>query len=230
MAFVPQCWVFILFCYPFVTQIAAQYLIRWNPPLNPGTASIFKETTFLFGRIFTPELAGKYPTPQFSYAVFVAALGGILLTLKIRIPKPVAVWVCFVSLIGMASSLFFIFLPSLFPYTIQQFAEIFVKTEIAVWLCIPIIMSFSLLPIPSTMLSKFAAIIFTLFYAMAFGLVRYVLFVTILVRFSYIFMAVLFFCFGPFIDFISVVGVYSFYVSTVSKKINQDLRVWNWSY
>jgi hypothetical protein len=27
-----------------------------------------------------------------------------------------------------------------------------------------------------------------------------------------------------------VVGVYSFYISLVSKKINQDLGVWNWSY
>jgi hypothetical protein len=27
-----------------------------------------------------------------------------------------------------------------------------------------------------------------------------------------------------------VVGVYSFYVSLISKKINQDLRVWNWSH
>jgi hypothetical protein len=27
-----------------------------------------------------------------------------------------------------------------------------------------------------------------------------------------------------------VVGIYSFFVSLISRKINQDLRVWNWSY
>jgi hypothetical protein len=104
------------------------------------------------------------------------------------------------------------------------------RTEISIWLFIPVIMGASLLPLPSSKISKFMAILFSLLYGVIFGVVRYVLFVEILARFSYIFMAVLFFCFGPFIDFIVVVGVYAFYVSLISKKINQDLKVWNWSY
>jgi hypothetical protein len=104
------------------------------------------------------------------------------------------------------------------------------KTEISIWLFVPVILEASLLPLPSSKITKFMTILFSLLYAIAFGVVRYVLFAEILVRFSYIFMAVLFFCFGPFIDFIVVVGVYSFYVSLISKKINQDLGVWNWSY
>lgn len=149
---------------------------------------------------------------------------------KIRIPKPLAIWVIFVCLVNLVSVLFFTFLPAFFPYTIQHFSELFMKTEITIWLFVPVIMEASLLPLPSSKISKFMAILFSLLYAVAFGVVRYVLFVQILVKFSYIFIVVLFFCFGPFIDFIVVVGVYSFYVSLISKKINQDLRVWNWSY
>ena len=175
-------------------------------------------------------MPGRYPSPQLTFTVFIVSVLLIFLATKVRIPKPVTIWVIFVCLVNLASVLFFSFLSAYFPYTIQHFSELFMRTEISIWFFIPVIMEASLLPLPSSKISKFMAILVSLLYAVAFGVVRYVLFVQILVKFSYIYMAVLFFCFGPFIDFIVLVGVYSFYVSLISKKINQDLRVWNWSY
>jgi len=227
---IPFCWLLILYVYPPITRLASQCLIEWNAPLHPASASSLTEKAFVFGSITTPQMPGRYPTPQLTFAIFILSVLLIFMATKIRIPNPIAIWVIFVCLVNIVSVLFFTFLPAFFPYTIQHFAELFMKTEITIWLFVPVIMEASLLPLPSSKISKFMAILFSVLYAVAFGVVRYVLFVQILVKFSYIFMAVLFFCFGPFIDFIVVVGVYSFYVSLISNKINQDLRVWNWSY
>ena len=228
--FIPFCWLLILYAYPSITRLASQFLIKWSAPNHPASTSSFTENAFMFGNITTPQMTGRYPSPQLTFAVFIVSVLMILIASRVRIPKPVAIWVIFISLINLASVLFFTFFPAHFPYTIQHFSELFIRTEISIWLFVPVIMEASLLPLPSSKMTKFLAILFSLLYAVAFGVVRYILFVQILVKFSYIFMAVLFFCFGPFIDFIVVVGVYSFYVSLISQKINQDLRVWNWSY
>lgn len=230
LLFIPFCWLLIIIVYPLITRMASQFLIDRNISLHPASTLALTEKAFVLGSITVPQIPGRYPTPQLTFAVFIVSLFLILVAPRIRIPKPVAIWVIFVSLVNLTSVMFFTFLPAYFPYTIHQFSELFIKTEISIWLFIPVIMEASLLPLPSSKTTKFMAILFSLFYAITFGMVRYVLFVEILTRFSYIFTAVLFFCFGPFIDFIIVVGVYSFYVSLISDKINQDLGVWNWSY
>jgi hypothetical protein len=228
--FIPFCWLLILCLYPSITRLASQFLVEQNTSLHSASTSALTEKAFVLGRITTPQIPGRYPTPQLTFAVFMVSLLLIFVATRIRIPKPVAIWVIFICLVNLVSVMFFTFWPAYFPYTIDHFSELFLKTEISIWLFVPVIMEASLLPLPSSKITKFMTILFSLLYAVTFGVVRYVLFVEILVRFSYIFMAVLFFCFGPFIDFIVVVGVYSFYISLVSKKINQDLGVWNWSY
>lgn len=228
--FIPFCWLLILYAYPSITRLASQFLVERTAPLHSASTLAQMEQVFVFGRITIPQIPGRYPSPQLTFAVFISSLCLILLATRIRMPRPVALWIIFISLVNLVSVMFFTFLPAYFPYTIQDFSNLFMKTEISIWLFVPVIMEASLLPLPSSIISKFMTILFSVLYAITFGVVRYVLFVEILVRFSYIFMAVLFFCFGPFIDFIVVVGVYSFYVSSISKKINRDLKVWNWSY
>jgi hypothetical protein len=228
--FIPFCWLLILYAYPSITRLTSQFLIKWNAHSHPASTSSFTENAFVFGNITTPQMPGRYPTPLLTFTVFLLSVLLIMIITRTRIPKPIAIWVYFVCLVNLVSVLFFTFFPAYFPYTIQHFSELFIRTEISIWLFVPVILEASLLPLPSSKMTKFMAILFAVLYAVAFGVVRYVLFVQILVKFSYIFMAALFFCFGPFIDFIVVVGVYSFYVSLISKRINKDLRVWNWSY
>ncbi len=228
--FGPVCWLLILFSYPLITRLASQFLIEWSAPQHPAWTSVMTEETFVLGNMAIPNIPGRYPSPPLIFAVLMLSLVFMFIATRIRIPKPVAIWVIFVCLVNCVSVLFFTFFPAYFPYTIQSFSELFMKTEITIWIFFPVIMEAALLPLPSSKSTKFMAILFSLLYAVAFGVVRYILFVQILVKFSYIFMATLFFCFGPFIDFIVVVGFYSYYVSLVSRKINRDLKVWNWSY
>ena len=193
--FIPFCWMLVLIAYPSITRLASQFLI--DRSIRPHTAStpVLTERAFVLGSITTPQIPGRYPTPQLTFAVFIVSLLLILVATRIRIPRPLATWIVFVCLVNITSVMFFTFFPAYFPYTIHHFSELFMRTEISIWLFIPVIMGASLLPLPSSKTSKFMAILFSLLYAVIFGVVRYVLFVEILTRFSYIFMAVLFFCF-----------------------------------
>jgi hypothetical protein len=176
------------------------------------------------------DFPAKFPTPLFSISLLLVSLFIMVLALRIRIPKPIALWIIFVSFINLVSSAYFSLFPSLFPYDIKHFSELYVMTEINIWLLIPIISGMALLPLPSRMYSKFAVIVFTLIYSVIFGIIRYAVFLNILAKFSFLFMSVLFFAFGPLMDFVYIVGIYSFYLSNLSKKARFDLQIWKWSY
>ncbi len=105
------------------------------------------------------------------------------------------------------------------------------KTIIGIWIIIPNILALALIPLPSKLLEKFLIIGSTLIYSMFFALVRYVAFIYLLKNFSYIFMALAFFLFGPFLDFVYIVSIYSLYLNHVGKiKKRKELEIWNWSF
>jgi hypothetical protein len=109
-----------------------------------------------------------------------------------------------------------------------KFSELYITTEVGMWFFVPVIMGIALLPIPAGIFSKFVILFLTLLYSMIFGIVRYIVFLFIIAKLSYLFMPVLYFSLGPLVDFIYIVGIYSFYVSKVAENIAQDCKVWKW--
>jgi hypothetical protein len=89
-------------------------------------------------------------------------------------------------------------------------------------------MAMALIPLPSKMIAKIAIVIFTLCYSIIFGCIRYIIFLYSLAKFSYLFMAPMFFIFGPLIDFIFMVGIYAFYANIVAKQVKKDMKIWDW--
>ena len=159
---------------------------------------------------------------------FCGSLLSIYLATKIKYYRPVGLWIIFLSGITILSSVVFILLPHTFPYTVLKFSELYVTTEVGMWLFVPLVMGMSLLPVPAGILSKGAVIILSVLYSVVFGVMRYIVFLFVISEWSYIFMPVLYFAFGPLLDFVYVVGIYSLYVSKVSERIAQDYRVWKW--
>jgi hypothetical protein len=96
------------------------------------------------------------------------------------------------------------------------------------WFFVPVIMELAILPIPSSIFSKGIIIFLTVLYSILFGIVRYIVFLFVIAKFSYIFMPVLYFSFGPLVDFVYIVGIYSLYVSKVAERITKDFRIWKW--
>jgi hypothetical protein len=67
-------------------------------------------------------------------------------------------------------------------------------------------------------------------YSIIFGSLRYIVYIFILREFSYLFMAIIFFMFGPFFDFVYIVSFYSVFVSNLAVKIQGDESKWGWLY
>lgn len=221
--------ILILFFYPQITYFA-NYFARLALVSFFGDMEIVTRP-YLFKDFFMISLAGKYPAFSLARITALTSLLTILLLPWIRkIPKPISFWIILVSFINLISSLFFIFFADKFPYSLDIFSELYIGTEIGMWLLIPIILTMAFIPLPSSIITKALVVIFTLAYSIIFGCVRYVIFLYVLKEFSYLFMAMLFFVFGPLMDSVYIVGIYSFYVSTLAKKVKGDLKVWKWLY
>ena len=190
---------------------------------------VLTDWALLYEKIYLTDLQATYPAPVLSAAVFFLSIMAMLILPRVkRIPKPIAIWLGFLCFINLVSATFFIFIPHLFPYSTLIFSDLYMKTEIGIWLFIPVLLGMALHPIPRGITEKFALILAVEIYSIAFAAVRYTVFLYIFRELSVLFMAVLFFAFGPLFDFVYVVGSYSVYTSWVAKKLSKRTERWRW--
>jgi len=160
---------------------------------------------------------------------FLALIVALALSKK-HIFKPIFLYLIYILLINVISSIFFVLIPFQFPYDITIFSDLYMKTEVAIWFFIPLILAMALISVPSNILSKFLVSIATIIYSIMFAVVRYILFLYILQKFSFVFMSTLFFALGPLVDFIYIVGIYSYYLSLISEKNKNSVGEGQWLY
>jgi hypothetical protein len=220
----------ILYSYPFITKhmsiIAQTALSSYYPP---ETISVI-EKSFLWKNISAVSLPQNNPSVFTSSINLIFSLGLILILPGLKRGKLIAIYFFFLAFIHMFSAMFFTFFPKAFPYTATEFSEFYIKSEISIWLFIPIILGMSVMLMPTPIFPKLALILFALIYSFIFGTLRYIIFLFIINEFSTIYMALLFFAFGPLIDFVYIVGIYSFYSSRLARNLKSSEAVWKWSY
>ncbi|MCP4606603.1 MAG: hypothetical protein GY847_39855 [Proteobacteria bacterium] len=174
---------------------------------------------------------GAYPTRDFAMINAIVALTIIILSPRIRkIPKAVGVWLAFIGFIHLISSAFFIVMPERFPYSVQTFSELYMKTEVSMWFMIPFLLAFSVVPLKTSRVRKLLLILIVLMMDIILGIVRYILFLYILGKFSFIYMALMFFAFGPLVDAMYMVVYYSLFVSYIAAELKEEKKLWNWLY
>jgi hypothetical protein len=162
---------------------------------------------------------------------FIGCIAIFICLLRIhKIPRPIMVWTAFVTVINAISSAYFIVFPHLFPYDIGQFSLLYQGTELGIWLMIPIVMGAALAPLPAPFFEKAGVVAMTLAYSIIFGMVRYVVFLLLLYKISVLYMAVMFFSFGPLFDFVYIVGFYSYYSKVLALRLKHDEDAWQWLY
>jgi len=221
--------VLVVIFHPQITRLislSAGYALAeagYNPTL------VITDWPLLYRKIYLLDLPASYPTPLLSIALFIFSLLMMLIvpTVK-RIPKPISIWFGFLCFINVVSAAFFIFVPHQFPYSTLIFSDLYMKTEIGVWILVPIILAMALHPIPRGITEKFSLILAIEVYSIAFAAIRYAAFLYVFRDYSVIFMAMMFFAFGPLFDFVYVVGAYSLYVSKIAKKLSGDMERWQW--
>jgi hypothetical protein len=220
----------ILFTYPYITdQMSRITQAVLSSYYLPGTVKVVGQS-FVLGNVSLVSVPGTLPSSLVSFVNFIISLVTIILLSLVKRGRNIAIYIVFLAVINMVSALFFTFFPSQFPYTATEFSELYVKTEISMWLFIPLILGIAFLPLPSHILPKLLLIVFALIYSIIFGTLRYIIFLFVISKFSAIYMALLFFAFGPLIDFVYIVGIYCFYTSKLAKNLKGSDSVWKWLY
>jgi len=222
----------LFFFFPYLTQFTsyvAKQILSFVIP--PETIEI-QSRPYLFRSIYyIVSYQGNFPDKPLLLITTIATLiiGIVAVRLK-SIPKSIGIWLSFICAINFVSCVFFWLVPDLFPYDIEIFSDLYMITEVSMWFMIPFILPLALIPLPVGLFKKFIVVCTILVYALIFGCIRYVIFFYILSKFSYLFMAILFFAFGPLLDFLCIVGLYGLFVSRFAQNIKGDLSVWHWSY
>jgi len=209
-----------------VNQYAREILAR-SIPLE-GVDLIWTE--FLWRPITVLNVPGTYPTRWVTMINLFVVLLILFIIPQTRTPKPIAVALMLMSLVHLVSALFFLIVPDRFPYRVIDFSTTYVVMVTVFWFLIPVVYGFTLYPLPSSLFSKVGIILFSIAFSLAFNIFRYSMFLYVINVHSFIFMAILFFCFGILLDMIFIVGFYSFYLSILSEKLRDNMGVWQWLY
>jgi hypothetical protein len=216
--------------YPEITRAVCLIAHVTLSPYFPLDTVRIIETPYVIGDISVIHLPGRFPSILTSLINAIVCLILLVCLPKIEKAKPLITFCIVVAFINFASSLFFLFSPHRFPYELADYSELYIKQQIGIWFFVPVIMGFAMLPLPSSLISKSMTMLLTVFYSLVFGTVRYVVFLFILAKVSLLYMAMLFFVFGPLIDFVYIVGIYSIHAMRLAKKIKGDFGFWKWSY
>jgi len=220
----------ILFGFPLLTEPISILSRAVLAPYYPSGIVQIMEKDFLWEKISVVGLPGTFPSDTVLIINLIASLFLFLFLPKVKIGKNIAIYFFFLAGINLVSVLFFIVQPWPFPYTAVDFSEFYIKSEISMWLFIPFILGMAFLPLPSPLLPKILLIVLTIIYSVIFGTLRYIIFLFVISKFSVLYMALLFFAFGPLIDFVYIVGIYSYYNSRLAMTLKGNESVWKWSY
>lgn len=185
-------------------------------------------------KIFYIGYEGRYPESYESALYISALIVGILTLRRIKlIPEPIIIYLRFFMFTLLFSCLFFYFIPEEFPYDSNEFSTMYVLSQFIIMSLIPILLGISLAVFNVSTIIFLANLVIigvVLIYSFFFGLVRYISFLLILHKLSYIWMANLFLFFGPLLDTVYIVGIYSLYISLISRITKVHTRYWRWLY
>lgn len=159
-----------------------------------------------------------------------AAILWFMLTGKRR-GNPASIFVSIGLFIQIISCIFFIFAAKDFPYSATIYSELYIKQQISLWLFFFIIIGVVTVLLGNGYFYHNLFFILSLMaYSFIYGVLRYVAYLYIVSEISTIYMAALFFTFGPLFDFLYVTYFYGLYVNRIilvnESKDSED--IWQW--
>lgn len=186
-----------------------------------------------FGGVYCVTMQGKSPSFTLSFVSLIITLMAIIVCSLIKTDKkPVMIFITIGLYIHLVSSAYFVlFGADKFPYDVNSYSILYMKQQIIVWLMIMIIYWLSTSLITNVSVYRILTFIMVSVISFAFGVIRYIVYMVIIAKGSYLFMAVLYFTFGVLFDFMIMVGVYSIFMKYASKKFKKKKEggLWKWS-
>jgi len=233
--FVIPCSALYLFNYSGLTLAVSEWsvkiinLIINEPELGIGISKI--EFLPYFGDIHHVSLQGKLPSVNIVLINF-AVIAILLMACYFMkdYAKPLAVYLTIALLIHLISSAFFLLFKDKFPYTLTDYSGLYMVQQVGIWLSFFMIATLISGVLNNSGVSKFVMIGALMTYSFVFGVIRYIVFMVIMFKFSSLYMAILFFTFGPLWDFLYLVGIYSIYMSRLTEKYDDKDRGMKWEW
>ena len=191
------------------------------------------ESNFVpFGLSYCMDFDSSLPTPNelLLNLLTVTVIISILVLSSYR-GRPLTVYLLFSFMIHIISCVYFIFEPSYFPYTATVFSDIFIKQQISIWILFIVVMGILTAFVGSSgLFDKVVAFFSVLIYSTVFGIIRYIVFMFILARFSVLYMADMYFVTGPVFDFLYLVEIYAIYTHRMQKRLDSPEGEDEWAW
>ncbi len=117
------------------------------------------------------------------------------------------------------------------PYAGDAFASLYAETSVLTWLVLPLLLGVASLSVPFRAWERLSMLLLVLMFGVVLSVVRYGFFAEALDAGSSVLMAPLFLNFGPLLDFIGGIAIFSAMLVRVSSRLERGdpRRVWSWS-
>lgn len=185
------------------------------------------------GSLSTLVLPTSIPSFGFTLSNLIASFFIIFLCLRGKAKnRPFSIFLSIMLFIHIINCSFFLFAADQFPYDLREYSGLYMQQQAGIWI------AFLLMGGLVTgflgrrcLLLRINTFFFIMLYSFGFGLLRYILALYIVCRFSVIYIALFFFALGPFFDFLYFVGIYGVFLDkmTANSQKGKNMEDWKWS-
>jgi hypothetical protein len=214
----------------WMAQFTQRVLTLIMPNVSSSIQSI--ESIGFFGSLSYVILPSNVPTVRFALINLILSIIAIILAQRVkRSFLPITLFARFLLTYHILSCLFVIITQGSFPYSLATYSELYMIQQMGIWFAFILISGLIAGYISHSGISKYVMLVSLVSYSFVFGVLRYIVFLTLLYKSSSLYMTVLYFGFGPIIDFLYLVFIYSLYMSRLTRHFEEDRScvTWHWA-
>lgn len=178
------------------------------------------------------EIPTVYPDMPFSFWNLLVVFSGLLfLGMGRRKGKPIAIYFMMDMIVHLVNCVYFVFAAEYFPFSAADFSELYMKQQLGIWIAFIVLIALVTSFLGNKgYIYRIMTFVGTMAYSLIYGAVRYIVFLYVLMRFSILYMALMFFVLGPLFDFLYLVAFYSIFVNRMVKVYDsrEGRGEWRW--
>lgn len=225
--------VLLFFFYDEITYYMS-YVAAYIIYMASGVRAEMVTASFVpgLGPIYYLVLPTVLPLKRFVVWNLVASLLAIwLCSIGPRKGRPIKIYLIITFIIHLITCIFFIFGSDVFLYTLADYSELYVYQELGIWITFTALMGLVMgLLGRGLILLRCITVLSILGYSLLFGTIRYTLFLWLLLKFSVIYMPIMYLALGAFFDFFYFVAIYALCTNKMIKLYNTKYKgVWTWA-
>lgn len=229
------CLILLLLNYGKLSVLVSDITARILELMVPGIEINYSTVEFIpfLEKIKIVVLPTKLPTFTFTTVNICISFLLLLFSRYRKINNnPLGIFLGIMIFIHIINCTYFLFASEVFPYTAKDYSKLYMQQQIGIWISFLIIIGFviSILGYKKLFL-RIITFFGVMIYSFLFGLLRYILVLYVVYKFSLLYVAIFFFALGPFFDFLYLVSLYAFFVNKMIDVYDgeKERGQWKWS-